>query len=171
MKSGKSLELIARVAPHVFAHQQVRYLQPRANVRDTGISSRLGINTDAMSVRSLEELTEPFDVVGVDEIHMFDTADAAVIDRWLQAGKTVFISGLDLDYRATVPPIITRLYELKPDTIILKRAVCDTCHKYNALFTQIIHNKKPVLGGLPVVVPEDGTYQYEARCRTCFIKA
>jgi thymidine kinase len=170
MKSGKSLELIARVAPYEFAEQQVLYVQPLANVRDEGVRSRLGLNTKAASVQSLAEIRQPFDVIGVDEVHMFDPSDVAVIDRWLQQGKAVFISGLDLDYRAQMPPIVQYLLELKPDQIIPKIAVCDTCHSYCAQFTQILHNDEPVLQGLPIVVPEDGTYEYQARCRNCFLK-
>jgi thymidine kinase len=136
MKSGKSLELIARVAPYEFADEQVLYVQPKANVRDEGIQSRVGINTKAITVQSLREVTTPFDVIGIDEIHMFDPRDSAVIDEWLLAEKTVFASGLDLDYRAQMPPIIQHLLEIKPDTIIPKVAVCEICKKYQAQFTR-----------------------------------
>lgn len=170
MKSGKSLELIARVAPYEFAQQRVLYVQPMANVRDNGVRSRLGLNTQAIRVQSLQEVAQPFDVIGIDEVHMFDPSDAAVVDRWLQTGKAVFVSGLDLDYRAYMPPVVQYLLELKPDAIISKIAVCDTCRNYCAQFTQILHNDEPVLDGLPIVVPEDGTYEYQARCRECFLK-
>lgn len=83
MKSGKSLELIARVAPYEFAGQEVLYIQPRVNVRDSGVHSRLGVNTNAMSVTSLGEVTRAFDVVGIDESHMFDLDDVAVLRNWL----------------------------------------------------------------------------------------
>jgi thymidine kinase len=171
MKSGKSLELIARVAPYEFADQKVLYVQPHANTRDAGIRSRLGINTNAVSVASLSEITEPFDVVGIDEIHMFDPKDASVIEDWIKQGKAVFVSGLDLDYRAKMPPIVARLMEIKPDVIISKIAVCDICKKYQAQFSQIVHNGEPVLAGLPLITPEDGTYEYQARCRDCFVRA
>lgn len=170
MKSGKSLELIARVAPYEFANQQVLYVQPEANVRDTGISSRLGINTKAISVTSLEDISTPFDVIGIDEANMFDPKDAEVIEKWLTQGRSVFISGLDLDYRGKMPPIILKLLELKPETIITKIAVCDICKQYRAQFTQIVHEGEPILSGLPLITPEDGTYTYQARCRECFVK-
>jgi thymidine kinase len=170
MKSGKSLELIARVAPYEFANQEVLYIQPEANVRDKGIVSRIGINTTAITVKSLRDITPLFDVIGIDEIHMFNPKETPVIDSWIKEGKSVFVTGLDLDYRGKMPPIIANLLELKPDNLIFKIAVCDTCKKYDAPFTQILHNGEPVLTGLPVIVPEDGTYEYQARCRNCFVK-
>lgn len=169
MKSGKSLELIARVAPYEFAKKKVLYVQTKKDVRDQGITSRIGINTRALRVKSLKEITNGFDVIGVDEINMFPASDIAVIKKWLHEGKEVFASGLDLDYSATMMPLVRKILELKPDNIINKTAVCDVCHDYSAQFTQILHNGEPVLGGLPHIVPEDGTYVYEARCRDCYV--
>lgn len=170
MKSGKSLELLARMSPYEFTDQKVLYVQPKANVRDTGIRSRIGVNTEALVVKSLSEIAEPFDVIGIDEIHMFDKQDVKVIEKWIRANKLVFAVGLDLDYKGKLMPIITKLIELKPEKLIHKISVCDSCRQYSGQFTQILQNNKPVLSGLPVVVPDDGTYQYEARCRSCFVK-
>lgn len=169
MKSGKSLELIARVAPYEFANKKVLYVQTKKDVRDEGIKSRIGINTRALRVKSLKEVTNGFDVIGIDEIHMFPEADIDCIKKWLKAGKEVFLSGLDLDYSATMTPLVRRALELKPDKLINKLAVCEVCRDYNAQFTQILHKGEPVLGGLPHIVPEDGTYVYEPRCRVCYI--
>jgi thymidine kinase len=171
MKSGKSLELIARVAPYEFADQQVLYVQPKANVRDEGITSRLGINTRAMNLKTLKGVKTRFDVIGIDEVHMFSVKDMELVEKWLKQGKALFISGLDLDYRGKMPPVIKKLIEMKPEKMITKLAVCDTCKKYEARFTQIIHKNKPVLAGLPIIVPDDGTYKYIASCRSCFVKA
>ncbi len=169
MKSGKSLELIARVAPYEFADKKVLYVQTKKDVRDEGIKSRIGINTRASRVKSLAEVKNGFDVIGIDEVHMFDIKDIGMIKRWLGEGKEVFASGLDLDYSATLTPMVRKILELKPDLIINKVAVCEVCHDYSAQFTQILHHGEPVLGGLPHIVPEDGTYEYQARCRACYI--
>ena len=168
MKSGKSLELIARVAPYEFAHKRVLYVQSKKDVRDEGITSRAGINTKATRVSSLSEVKNNVDVIGIDEVHMFHEDDAKYIEKWLRKGKEVFASGLDLDYSATLTPMVRRLVELKPELVITKTAVCEACHEYRALFTQILHKGKAVLGGLPSIVPEDGTYVYQARCRDCY---
>lgn len=170
MKSGKSLELIARVAPFAFADKKILYISPERNVRESNVQSRLGINAEALVAASLKDVPTTFDVVGVDEVHMFDEEDASVIESWVKEGKDVFISGLDLDYRGGMIPIVQRIFEFRPDTVLMKNAVCEVCHVYDARFTQILKDGEPVRSGLPPVVPDDGTYQYETRCRTCFVK-
>lgn len=171
MKSGKSLELIARVAPYEHAKKKVLYVKSKKDVRDKLLHSRIGLNTKAQSVKSLKEVTNGFDVIGIDEVHMFPESDIEFIKIWLKAGKEVLTSGLDLDYSATLTPMIKKILELKPDNLINKLAVCEACHKYTAQFTQIFKDGKAVLGGLPPVVPEDGTYLYEPRCRDCHERA
>lgn len=170
MKSGKSLELISRVAPYTFTQKQVVYAQPSKNIRDAGISSRLGVTTKAVSVDSLSEITDDFDVIGIDEIHMFPQTDVAMVEKWIKGDREVFISGLDLDYRGKMPPIVHALLELKPHELITKVAVCDNCHRFGAQFSQILQNGEVILTDLPLIVPEDGTYEYQARCRDCFVK-
>ena len=170
MKSGKSLELISKVAPYEFAKKKVIYVQPSVNTRDEGVQSRIGINTKAISVDSLSKITDDFDVIGVDEINMFHENDANVIEHWVKQGKKVFVSGLDLDYRGKMPEIFKRVLELKPDIVISKQSVCDVCSEYKAQFTQILNRGKELLGGISNIAPEDGTYEYQARCRKCFVK-
>jgi thymidine kinase len=171
MKSGKSLELIARVAPYEHAKKKVLYVKSKKHTRDQTVYSRIGINTKASSVDSLSEIHNGFDVIGIDEIHMFPEEDIQAIKSWLKEKKEVFVSGLDLDYSATMTPLIKKILELKPDRIISKVAVCEVCHELRAQFTQILHNGQPVLSGLPHIVPEDGTYEYQARCRDCYVHA
>lgn len=170
MKSGKSLELIAQVAPYEYTDKKMILVQPEANVRDTGIQSRLGINAAATAIKSLNLVDSDFDVIGIDEVHMFDKSDSRVINKWLLDKKIVVASGLDLDFRGKLMPIVKNLIELKPDIYINKKSVCEVCKNYDAQFTQILSDNIPVLTGLPAVVPEDGTFQYEARCRDCFVK-
>ena len=170
MKSGKSQELVASVKPYEYADQQVMYVQPEANVRDQEIRSRLGVAATALSIQSLRNIEQSFDVIGIDEVHMFRKSDSSVIEQWLLDGKKVVASGLDLDYRGKLIPIVKRLIELKPDNLVNKVSVCESCKAYEARFTQILNGNEPILGGLPPVVPEDGTYSYQPRCRSCFVK-
>ena len=170
MKSGKSLELIARVAPHEFAKHKVLYVQPEQNVRDKGIRSRLGISTASVAVKSLQDITTDFDVIGIDEIHMFGPDDVRFLANTIKAGKEVVASGLDLDYRGRLQPTVQQLMEFKPDNLVLKLAVCDVCNRYEAQFSQILQGDTLILDGMPAIVPEDGTYEYQARCRTCFVQ-
>lgn len=168
MKSGKSSELIARVAPLEYAGKKVLYVRTNRNTRDKNINSRLGINTRAISVDCLSDVTQRFDVIGIDEINMFDPVDVIQIEHWVKKDKHVFISGLNLDYRGFMPPIVRLLYEAGPDEVINKIAVCEVCRSYEARFTQVLDTSGPVLEGLPLVIPEDGTFDYQPRCRNCF---
>lgn len=169
MKSGKSLELIARLNPYEFTDKRIVLVQPKANVRDEAIISRSGVQKPAIKVAHLQEIDDSsFDVVGVDEIHMFPEDSWKTVKHWLAEGKDVVVSGLDLDYSATLVPIVRRLLELKPEHIIDRHAVCELCKQYTARFTQIVHRDEVVRGGLPHIVPEDGTYNYRPVCRPCY---
>ncbi|OGG62429.1 hypothetical protein A3C87_02375 [Candidatus Kaiserbacteria bacterium RIFCSPHIGHO2_02_FULL_49_34] len=169
MKSGKTLELVARVEPFAFAKKHILYIQPACNTREEHITSRLGVSSKALVVRSLADVTQEFDVVGIDELHMFPPEDSEQILSWILKGKSVVVTGLDVDYRGRIPEIIQRVLALKPD-IISKQAVCEQCHVFDARFSQILLDGTAVTDGLPHIVPEDGTYQYEARCRNCFVR-
>lgn len=170
MKSGKSHELIASVEPFRYTDQEVVCVQPKANVREQDIRSRVGVSLAAIAIESLNDLNQHFDTLGIDEVHMFHESDAEKINQWLLEGKNIIASGLDLDYRGKLMPIVTRLIELKPDRLINKMSVCDVCKQFNAQYSQVLYNNSPLLNGLTSVIPEDGTYQYEARCRGCFVK-
>jgi thymidine kinase len=170
MKSGKSNELLARTKRYEYADKQVLYVQPEANTRERDIESRLGTKAIASTLRSLRDLDRPFDVIGIDEIHMFNEDDVPVIETWIKNGKNVVASGLDLDYRGKMMPIVMRLLELKPENTLNILAICDACKADNAAFTQILSEGLPILNGLSSVTVDDGNYDFEARCRDCFIK-
>ena len=170
MKSGKSLELIARVVPFEYADKKILFVNPKKNVRESNVTSRLGIDASSQVVSSLQEVGDDFDVIGVDEIHKFEEEDAKEIEKWVKKGKDVFISGLDLDYQGHMIQTTLKVLELRPDTIVVKNAVCEVCHTYDARFTQLLAEGKEITEGIPPVNPDDGTFQYEARCRGCFVK-
>ncbi len=170
IKSGKSLELIARVEPLTYTKQKVLFVQPKINVRDKQITSRSGLKKHALKVDTLTEITEPFDVIAIDEIHMFDNRALKVIKSWLAADKAIYISGLDLDYRGKLMPVFKGLLELKPDEIIIKKAVCELCQQFDARYTQILQDGVLITSGESHIIPEDGRYLYRAVCRSCFAK-
>lgn len=169
MKSGKSLELIARMQPYEFTDKKLLLVQPAANVRDSGIVSRSGLSKTAQKVTSLHDvLVDDYDVIGIDEVHMFEPQETALVQTWILAGKQIIASGLDLDYSATLIPIIGKLLALKPEKIIDRRSVCELCKRLSGRYSQIVHNGRVIRAGLPSVVPEDGTYAYRPVCRTCY---
>ena len=171
MKSGKSLELIARLSPYEYTGSKILLLQPSHNIRDTSVESRSGLKKKARKVTSLQEVSDATeDVIGIDEVNMFPAEDAQVLKKWLLEGKRLVVSGLDLDYRARMLPIIAEIYQLKPELVIDRIAVCELCKSYKARFTQVVANGTIVRSGLPSLLPEDGTYLYRPVCRPCYQK-
>jgi thymidine kinase len=172
MKSGKSLDMISLFAPLEYANIGFCLYQPQRNVRDEFIQSRNGIKLQAKKIKSLFDILNdtPREIIGIDEIHMFQEADARAVKEILNKGTRIIASGLDTDYQGRLFNIIIRLMELAPKEIKYKRAVCDICRAPTAVYTQILTaDNQPVTGGLPPVVPDDGTYIYKAVCRQCFV--
>ena len=172
MMSGKSHDLIGFLKPFEIAKIPFGFYQPKKNVRDEHIQSRVGSHLAAKKVESLTAaLEKDLKVVGVDEVHMFPVEDAEAVAKLLKRGTMVFISGLDLDYRGQMMPLVQKLLELGPSQVIYKRAVCDNCRIPDAIYTQIFDREgKLILDDLPQVVPEDGTYRYVPLCRRCFVR-
>ncbi|MGC9310180.1 MAG: thymidine kinase [Candidatus Aenigmatarchaeota archaeon] len=172
MKSGKSFEMISHFAPLKYTKIPYALYQSSRNVRDENVWSRNGIELVAKKVESLREAVEgDFRVVGIDEIHMFGEHIVGEIEALLGRGTQVVATGLDTEYRGRMFPVIKRLLELGPETVVYKRAVCEKCKNPNAVYTQVLREGVPVTGGLPSVLPEDGTYEYKAVCRKCFVRA
>ncbi len=173
MKSGKSLALISLLSPLQFTRVRHRVYQSERHVRDSGVTSRSGGVLATTKVESLHEaLDEQLDVVAVDEVHMFDLDDVAVVDQLLRRGTRVVVAGIDLDHRGELFAPVRALLELGPDTVTYRRAVCDRCRDFSATHTQVLRSGEPfldLLGGSEAL-PDDGTFTYEARCRSCFVR-
>ncbi|WP_343990080.1 thymidine kinase [Terrabacter terrae] len=173
MKSGKSLSLISMLSPLQFTRVRHRVYQSERHVRDTGVTSRSGGQLVTTKVATLHEaLAEPLDVVAVDEVHMFDAGDVAVIGQLLARGTRVVVAGIDLDHRGELFATVRALLELGPDTVSYRRAVCDQCRDFSATHTQVLRSGEPFLEHLggSEALPDDGTFSYEARCRSCFVR-
>lgn len=171
MKSGKTLELISRVSPLKFMPVKFALFQPVKNVRDSEVESRAGAILAGQKIKSLKEiLNYDLEIVGIDEIHMFNSEEIEIVEGLLQKRVEVIISGLDMDYKGKLFQIVSRLIELGPKEIVYKRSVCEKCLKYNGVYTQIFKNDYPITDGLPSVIPDDGVYLYKPVCRECFVK-
>lgn len=176
MASGKSGTLITQLKKYEIANKKVVAIQPEANVRDEeGLASRVGLNHEALRLQSLRELAgrisvDAVDVIGVDEIFMFEEKDAKEsVSEWLSCGKVVVAAALDISAMGRMPDTVKGLLELAPD-VVFEKAVCKGCDEMDARFTQIIDlaSGEPIREGLPDVVPDDGTYGYRPVCRSCF---
>lgn len=171
MKSGKSYDLISFFAPLKYSNVSFSLYQAAKHVRDTHIMSRNGSLIESVKINSLKEiLGDPASTIGIDEFHMFSEDETWVIEKLLQEGKSLIISSLDTDYRGILFRGVAHLMALAPREVKFRRAVCEVCKVPDATQTQIFDNGKPVLGSLPSVIPEDGTFRYAAVCRQCFVR-
>jgi thymidine kinase len=173
MKSGKSLELISLLSPLQYTRVRHRIYQSARHVRDTSVTSRSGgVLTTTKTLSLAAALEEDLDVVAVDEVHMFEVADVEVISRLLRRGTRVVVAGIDLDHRGELFAPVRALLELGPDAVTYRRAVCDVCRDFSATHTQVLRSGVPFLDHLggSEALPDDGTFTYEARCRTCFVR-
>ena len=172
MKSGKSNELIGYFMPFKYTDISYALYHSSRNPRGENILSRTGMELMAKKVDDLSDaLSGDYRIIGVDEIHMFDERIVSAIDELLKRGAEVVVSGLDMDYRGEMFPVIKKLIELAPKEVRFRRAVCEFCKIPDATYTQILKNGEAVLSGLPSVVPDDGTHVYKAVCRKCFKKS
>jgi len=171
MKSGKSFDLISHFAPLKYTDIPFVLYQSARNVRDQHISSRNGVVIEAEKVSTLADaLQKDFAVVGIDEIHMFDPADVAVVSQLLNKGVKVVAAGLDIDYQGKMFDIVKALLELGPREVKYKKAVCEICRQPNAVYSQVFNKGVPLTGGMPPVIPDDGTFTYQPVCRNCFVR-
>lgn len=169
MKSGKSYELISHFAPLRYTDIPFALYQPMKNVRDQHIQSRNGALIEGRKIQRLTEIrAEESQVIGIDEFHMFGDEDVYVIADLLRAGKTVIVSSLDTDYRGWLFANVARLFAMGPKVVTFRRAVCEECKVPDAVYTQIFEDDKPVLGGMPASIPDDGRFSYVPMCRQCF---
>ncbi len=101
---------------------------------------------------------------------MFSPDEAKTVERLLRGGVEVIAAGLDTDYQGKMFAVVRALFELGPKEVCYKRAVCDVCRTPGAIYSQVLRQNLPITGGMPPVIPDDGTFTYQAACRNCFVK-
>lgn len=172
MKSGKSLELVSQVAPLAFSHVSHRVFQSSRHGRDAQVVSRSGGTLPTVKVDTLADvLCEQLEVVGIDEVHMFTREDVAAVEQLLARGTKVIVCGIDTDHRGRLFDTVAALLELGPAQVIYRRSVCDVCRDFCAVYTQVLAGDEPFTADLSgAALPDDGTFTYEARCRSCFVR-
>lgn len=171
MKSGKSYDLISFFAPLHYTDIPFALYQPARNVRDEQIHSRNGIGINAQKIVRLQEIIPTSArIIGIDELHMFDSNEVPYIEQLLHGGIKIIASGLDLDYQGKMFATTQRLLELGPKEVRYRRAVCEICKSPEATHSQVLQSNLPLTQGMPPTIPDDGTFGYQARCRKCFVK-
>lgn len=171
MFSGKSEELIRCLRRAEFAKQKFIVFKHSLDTRKTikHVISHNNTQIEAFATKDAQMILEFADksvqVVGIDEVQFFDMSIVNVILKLIDAGKKVFVAGLDMDFRGIPFGPMPSLMAISDKTLKLK-AICVSCGN-DAHFSQRIVNGEPAKFNDPIILPGAEEY-YQARCRNCF---
>jgi|SRR5579871_1649018 len=176
MFSGKTEELIRRMRRVAYARMRAIVFKPAIDVRysddlvvshsEQKIASIPVANVDKARAY-LASVPVPFQVVGLDEIHLLDGEIVKLCEDLVSSGVRVIAAGLCEDYLGrpfgAVPELLAHA-----DVVTKLWAVCMRCGS-PASKSQRICRPGEELKEEQVVV--GAGLLYEARCRSCHVKA
>lgn len=133
MFSGKTTELQRQGERHILAGNKVLFIKPSTDTRylEECITTHKGNAVKALTVEPLdlynhiEELMN-YDVILFDEVQFFQPNLYIIVDLLLNAGITVYASGLDLDFMGRGFETTEKLMSLA-DEVQKFKAVCESC--------------------------------------------
>lgn len=171
MFSGKTTRVIAMAQEAVALNRNIEIYYPEIDTRYTKnyITSHdaLQLPSKSLPIDTTSIVSDDKEVIFIDEIHFFKPEILHAIERLVDEGIDMIVSGLDKNFRGEgfgiVPDVMTMA-----DEVITLEANCVVCQK-PATFSQRVvgdhfaskEDKTIVIGGQDL---------YEARCRNCFIK-
>lgn len=164
MFSGKTKTLIGMIAGYVHDKKKVVVFKPKLDDRyaDAAIVSHDQDEAQAYGVTRPAEILDLFhraDVVAIDEVQFFDESIVEVCETIANFGKTVIVTGLDMDYLGrpfgSMPLILSIA-----DEITKLNSVCTFCSG-RARFSHRISNDT----GVVVLGVKD---KYVPLCRSCY---
>ena len=167
MFSGKTEELIRRVKRAKLAKQKVKIFKPK---QDTRYSKKKVTSHDNNSIKSkpvnspekILELSEKFDIIGIDEAQFFDDSIVGVCNELANSGKRVIVAGLDMDYKGNPFGPMPNLMAIA-EYVTKVHAVCSKSGKMASYTNRIVANEELILLG--------DTKKYQALSRKEFIKS
>jgi thymidine kinase len=171
MFSNKSGELMRLATVHRIAGRKVGLFNHTLDDRYEGspwISTHGGQSMEAEPVSNSAEiriLAAGMDVVAVDEAQFFDPGLVDVCLDLLGAGATVFVAGLDRNFKGEPFGPMADLMATADDVMKL-RAVCMKCRSLDGTMTQRLIDGKPASRSSPIILI-GAAEAYEARCRAC----
>lgn len=150
--------------------EKAKLYQSSLNVRDENIWCRNGMELPAKKIHTLKDLhKKPHSIIGIDELHMFETAESQHIKNILKNNVEVFAAGLDKNHLGETFELVQDLLNIKNTRAIYLTSTCEICGCNNASYTQVFYKDTPVTHNLPQPIPDDGTYGYKPVCEKCFI--
>ncbi|GAC1653412.1 MAG: thymidine kinase [Candidatus Dormibacteraceae bacterium] len=171
MFSNKSGELLRVAGVHRIAGRRVGLFKHSLDDRYDGadrISTHSGQSEDAEPISSSHTiglLASSYDVIAIDEAQFFDDGLPAVLAACVDAGMTVFVSGLDRNFKGEPFGPMPALMAMA-DEVMKLRAVCMKCRSLDASMTQRLIDGRPASRSSPVILI-GAAEAYEARCRNC----
>ena len=170
MYSGKSSELLRQGERHILAGHKVVFIKPVRDLRyaKDEIVTHAGVKVEAVRVRSIDRVdilpqVVGADVVLIDEVQFFDNLLSMQIMELLRKGKTVYVSGLDMDFMGE-PFSLTADLMARADVVNKFKAVCAGCGAdatYSGKNAKASKKKRIELGAKELYIP---------LCRECFEK-
>lgn len=165
MYAGKTSALIAKGTRFSIAGEKVLYIKPSVDNRysEDEIVTHTGESIPALSMITdgvfPTAMNSGASVILIDEVQFFQEDIVNHILMLVERGKTVYCSGLDLDYRGTPFEIVMQImgYANKVNKLT---AVCSSCG--SDAFVTVRHsgsNYRLEVGGLD---------KYKPLCRDCF---
>lgn len=167
MFSGKSTELMRQGERHMIAGHNIVFVKPLIDNRYSNdeIVNHKGQKVKAINVKDGNSLLEmkdiiEADVVLIDEVQFIDNVVEA-IKTLLQLKKTVYCSGLDMDYKGDPFETVATLMAMAEE-VNKFHAVCSGCGE-DALFSHKTNESKEriELGEKDIYIP---------LCRKCYQK-
>ncbi len=171
MFSNKSGELIRLATVHRIADRRVGIFKHSLDDRYEGvahISTHGGQSAEAEPVgssASIGLLATSYEVIAIDEAQFFDEGLTGVCAQLVEDGVTVFVAGLDRNFKGEPFGPMAELMALADDVMKL-RAVCMKCRSLEGSMTQRLIEGKPASRSSPVILI-GAAEAYEARCRNC----
>jgi thymidine kinase len=171
MFSNKSGELLRLATVHRIAGREVALFKHSLDDRYEGpahISTHGGSSMAAEPVATSQEvslLATGADVVAIDEAQFFDDELVDVAAQLVAGGTTVFVAGLDRNFKGEPFGPMPALMAMADEVMKLK-AVCMRCRSLNGTMTQRLIDGRPASRNSPVI-QVGAAEAYEARCRDC----
>ena len=171
MFSNKSGELLRLATVHRIAGRRVALFKHSLDDRYEGtgqISTHGGSSMAAEPVSTAVEvslLATGADVVAIDEAQFFDEPLAALAADLVAGGTTVFVAGLDRNFKGEPFGPMAALMAMADEVMKLK-AVCMRCRSLNGTMTQRLIDGRPAARSSPIILV-GAAEAYEARCRDC----
>lgn len=168
MFSGKTEELIERVKSR---EEEFEAVIPESS-GDDNIVSHDGSEIEAIKVTPkkhtatdvVEKIDDEVEVVALDQVNLYSKLANEVCRTLFMEGKTLIVSGLDMDFRGTPFPPMGELMCVA-DEVVKKKAECEFCGE-EANMTQRLINGRPASYEDSIIMV-GGEEVYLPSCRDC----